>query len=244
MRRMSDIRLAIIKMGGNMNYSKVRFAAFIAAFMLCAGAVFAQSASQNAESQTQNLSQSQIEESQFTFDGNLDSPAASAPKPVSGFWVFVRMILVLAIVIAVIYFVFRLMKKTIDPVSDNDPFLRKVASLNLGPGKSVQVVTLVDRGFLVGVSDDSVNLLCELDDKELINAMNVHSDRSSNQFRAKNFAEVLEMFIPKKSVNDHSADEKSSGSVFDSSTQDLINSIKNKKMENSDSADGSADGEV
>ena len=231
-------------MGGKMNYSKLRFSAFIAAFMLCAGMIFAQSSSSETESQTQNLTQSQIEESQFTFDGNLDAPAAPAAKPVSGFWVFVRMILVLAIVIAIIYFVFRLMKKTIEPGNDNDPFLRKVASLNIGPGKSVQVVTLVDRGFLIGVSEDSLNLLCELDDKELINAMNVHADRTSNQFKAKNFAEVLEMFIPKKSVSETTAQEKSSGSVFDSSTQDLINSIKNRKMEIGDSDAGSANGEM
>ncbi|MCQ2242008.1 flagellar biosynthetic protein FliO [Treponema sp.] len=229
-----------------MNYSKVRFAALLAAFMFCAGLVFAQNSSPDSDrsSQTQNLTQSQIEESQFTFDGNLDAPEAPAAKPVSGFWVFVRMIIVLAIVIGVIYFIFRLMKKTIEPGADNDPFLRKVAGINLGPGKSVQVVTLIDRGFLLGVSDDSVNLLCEIEDKELINAMNVHADKTSNQFRAKNFAEVLEMFVPKKKVQDSDANEtKNSGSVFDSSTQDLINSIKKKKIDNGESSENNGNGE-
>ena len=227
-----------------MNYSKVRFTAVFAVFMLCAGLLFAQNASSDTVQDTQNLSQSQIEESQFTFDGNLDGPAASAPRPVSGFWAFVRMILVLGLVVAVIYFIFRLMKKTIEPGADNDPFLRKVAGITLGPGKSVQIVTLIDKCYILGVSDDSVNLIAEVDDKELINAMNLHSDKTTNQFKAKNFAEVLEMFMPRKDKGNSASgaqERTAAGKVFDTSTQDLINSLRRKRIADDESGNGSGE---
>lgn len=208
-----------------MNYSK-KLWALLALFVLCAGLSFAQN---SGSGQNQNLSQSQIEESQFTFDTETTDTAAVQSASGSGFWAFVRMIIVLAIVIGVIYFIFRLMKKTIEPGNDNDPFLRKVAGISVGPGKSVQVVTLIDKAYLVGVSENSINLIAEIDDKELINAMNLHSDKTTNQFKAKSFAEVLDMFMPKK-PSSAAETESNSGSVFDSSTQDLIDSLKKKKM--------------
>lgn len=219
-----------------MNYSKVRYLAFFAFFMFCASFAFAQEKSvTNNEQSSQNLSQSQIEEAQWSFDDASEANANQENTSVNGFWVFIRMVIVLAIVIAVIYLIFRFMKRTIGPAADNDPFLRKVAGINLAPGKSVQVVTLVDKGFILGVSDDSVNLLCEIQDKELINAMNVHSDKTTSQFKAKNFAEVLEMFMPKKRAERVvSSNNENAESAFDSSTQNLINSIKQKRMNNSD----------
>ena len=230
-----------------MIYSKTKLSAIIAVLFLCAASLTAQSRSSVAENNpdAQNLSQSQIEESQFTFDDNVQDTVDASPRPVSGFWVFVRMILVLGLVIGVIYFIFRLMKKTIEPGADNDPFLRKVAGINIGPGKSVQIVTLIDKGYLLGVSDNSVNLICEIEDKELINALNVHADKVSSNVKAKNFAEVLEMFMPKK--NNAGAESgtktKASGGVFDSSTEDLINSIKRKKMDTAEKEETAGKGE-
>ncbi|MBQ0039625.1 MAG: flagellar biosynthetic protein FliO [Treponema sp.] len=217
-----------------MNYSKARKWTFLVLIMFCAGFLFAQNATSDTStsSQTQTLTKSQIEESQFTFDSDVNEQSSAAPRQVSGFWAFVRMIIVLAIVIGVIYFIFRLMKKSIAPGAENDPFLRKVAGITLSPGKSVQVVTLIDKAYLVGVSENSVNLISEIDDKELINAMNLHSDKTTNQFKAKSFAEVLEMFMGKKvqPENNESKKEKKSAGVFDSSTQNLIDALKNRRM--------------
>ena len=117
-----------------MNYSK-KFRAVLALFVVCAGMIFAQSSDSSVnqnQSQNQNLTQSQIEESNFTFQDMED--ATVEQKPVSGFWAFVRMIIVLAIVIAAIYFVFKLFKKSISPAAENDPFLRKVSGITLSPG--------------------------------------------------------------------------------------------------------------
>lgn len=219
-----------------MNYSK-KFRAVLALFVVCTGMIFAQSSDSSVnqnQSQNQNLTQSQIEESNFTFQDMED--ATVEQKPVSGFWAFVRMIIVLAIVIAAIYFVFKLFKKSISPAAENDPFLRKVSGITLSPGKSIQVVTLIDKAYLVGVSDSSVNLIAEIDDKELINAMNLHSDKTTNQFKAKSFAEVLEMFMPSQKKTEEAQGKKigKSEGIFDSTTSSLIDALKNRKINTGD----------
>lgn len=213
-----------------------------AVIILCSSFIFAQASavfSENSESQSLqselSKSQSQIEESNFTFDQTTEEQTGQTVSSGSSFWAFFRMIIVLAIVIGIIYFVFRILRKNVSPEGDDDPFLRKVSAISVGPGKSVQVVTLLDKAFLIGVSENSVNLIKEIEDKELINAMNLHSDKTTNHFKAKSFADVLEMFMPTKNQNSagiKETEKTQENSVFDSSTRNLINSIKNKRIEN------------
>ena len=75
--------------------------------------------------------------------------------------------------------------------------MRRVAYLNIAPGKSVEVITLIDKAFLIGVTDDNISLLGEIDDKELITAMNINSDKKVNTKKPATFNEVLDLFIQK-----------------------------------------------
>lgn len=109
--------------------------------------------------------------------------------------VFVKMIVVLLIVIILIYSVFYFIKKKSNVVKDEDDFLRRAAYLNIAPGKTVEVITLIDKAYLIGVTEDSISMLGEIDDKELIQAMNLNADKKQNISKATNFAEVLEMFM-------------------------------------------------
>ena len=102
------------------------------------------------------------------------------------FFLFLRMIIVLGIVVACIYAVMWFMKKSIrgDSAAD-DPFLRKVSSVDLAVGKSVQVVTLLDHAYIVGVSD-----------KELVDAMNLYADEHQNVKKPRTFSDILDIFMP------------------------------------------------
>ena len=73
---------------------------------------------------------------------NTDTVAVTPEDTSLGVWFFVRMILVLAVVIALIYFFFAFLKKTTGVGNVSDPYLKKVASLPLALGKSVHVITL------------------------------------------------------------------------------------------------------
>ena len=94
-------------------------------------------------------------------------------------------------------------KKSTNTGNQTDPFLKKVASITLSPGKSVQVITLHDHCFVLGVSDSNVQLISELDDKDLINAMNLEADKEPTG-TVRDFATMLAsaMGIKKKTFEE------------------------------------------
>ena len=135
------------------------FVAFVNVF------VFSQTdTSQSSSVESSVLDESQIllgetnPESQITFsddEGNLEK---------SSVWLFVRMILVLILVIVAIYALMKFFKKKSTEVKSSDDFLRSVSSLSFGPGKSVEIVTLIDKAYVLGVTEKSINLIAEIDD--------------------------------------------------------------------------------
>lgn len=103
---------------------------------------------------------------------------------------FVRMILVLILVIACIYFIVWLLRRSMRPGVQNDPYLKKTASITLSPGKTVQVVTLQDKAYLLGVSDSSITLISEITDKELIDTMNLNAPAAGGK-KTADFSSLL-----------------------------------------------------
>lgn len=180
---------------------------------------YAQSTSSDVVSETsQSVSSSKEQESQMIISTNQE---VVEQRSTNTAWLFVRMILVLLVVIGCIYAVFYFVKKTTNPTNETDAFLKKVASITLSPGKSVQVVTLLNHCYILGVSDSSVQLISELDDKDLIDAMNLEADKESSG-SVKDFASLLAsaMGLKKKTF-----EESVSSSVENMQTQS--NRLKN-----------------
>ncbi|WP_178843593.1 FliO/MopB family protein [uncultured Treponema sp.] len=166
-------------------------------FLCCNLAVF----SQNKDSFPENVSKNQS----FSIDTDpsqiqLNLPEAVQTEKSSGalstVWIFVKMIFALAVVIGISWGIFHFLKKSIKSENDSDPFLRKVSQLTLSPGKSVQVITLQDNAFLIGVSDEQINLIGKIEDKELVNAMNLYADTNSKVEKPRSFREILDIFMP------------------------------------------------
>jgi flagellar protein FliO/FliZ len=111
------------------------------------------------------------------------------------------MILVLAAVIGCIYAVVFFLKKGRLRQMDDDPFLRVTASLVLSPGKSVQVVTLGENAYLLGLTDNAFTLLGKIDDKDLINAMNLNAEENRTSKSPRDFASLLSIFTGQKRQN-------------------------------------------
>lgn len=175
--------------------TKKNFVLFLCIVFL---SVFSVSAQNNLPDEKNQL----IENTEKSFDESSvlleeDGQISEQPKSSSTFFLLLRMVLFLAVVVACIFFVFRFMKKTMAVPDNDDMFMRIVSTLNLSPSKSVQIVTLTDKyAFLIGVSDDSVNLISQIDDQELIQAMNLYSDKQKKTKKPKNFADILDIFMP------------------------------------------------
>ncbi|MBQ0004194.1 MAG: flagellar biosynthetic protein FliO [Treponema sp.] len=202
----------------------------LAAFFCAFNFIYAQNVSENTVSESEiiisNNSDIENPEKQFVIS---DTQNVTNSRKTNGVWVFIRMILVLAVVIAAIYFVMNFMKKSVNGEPDTDDvYLRKVAQVTLSPGKTVQVITLLDKGYIVGVSENSVNLISEIDDKELISAMNLSSDKQRETKKARNFAEVLEMFMPSRSSHETEATKANLYSDVSQNMQDFVNNQRKR----------------
>lgn len=164
--------------------------------------------SQNTSSEdlvSQNLSSFENNTDYFNDAGsanlNIDSNSVKAPSTAG---LIIRMIVVLALVVAALYGLMIFFKKKNSNTKSDDDFLRRVSSLNLSPGKSVEIVTLVDRGFILGVTESNINLIAEIEDKEMISALNLNFDKKQNTKKPMNFADVLDMFMPNGPRNNSS----------------------------------------
>lgn len=152
--------------------------------------------SQESVSENSSVQMTDIDESSITLDAQAKNTGLNVSRG-SSFFLVLRMIFVLAVVLAVIYGVLLLLKKSMTTEAGDDQFLRQVASINVAPGKSVQVVTLTDKhAFLIGVSDNSVNLISKIDDLELVQAMNLYSDTHKRTQKPRSFQDILDIFMP------------------------------------------------
>lgn len=168
--------------------------------LVCMTAIFClnsqTSADNSAEVEAQTtLTEQSIIISDDTASGTSQNSNYKGPSTVG---TFIRMIIVLILVIGLIYGVLLFVKKKTNVVKADDDYLRRAAWINIAPGKSVEVITLIDKAYLIGVTDENITLLGEIDDKELISAMNLNADKKNNTKKPSNFSEVLDMFLVKK----------------------------------------------
>ncbi len=127
-----------------------------------------------------------------------DAPAAADNKDGSApstLFSLIRVVLVLALLCAGVWGIMVFLRKSTGVNVADDPYLKSVANLSLGQNRSAQILSVGSRAFLVGITDRSVNLIAELDDRELIDAMNLAADKTSSAGVA-GFQAVLSSFLP------------------------------------------------
>jgi len=131
------------------------------------------------------------------------SPAAGAvPAPAAtpgvSTWDFVRMILILACVIGVIYLLFWILRKgTGKRIQEND-LIRVLGSRGLSGSRSLHLVEVGTSIYLVGSSDGGVELISEITEKESLDAVRL---KAAEQLPAgrRTFQQTLsEIFRPAK----------------------------------------------
>ena len=190
-----------------MKFSKKTFA-FLRAFSLFAGLALLQAA----------WAQALPDESTIPIGDAPALPNGAALPPATGastVWIFFKMVFVLIAVVAVIYLALSFVRKKMSggAAQDDDMFLRKVAQVSVAPGKTVQIVTLLEHAYLIGVTDSSIDLLGEITDKELVDAMNLNADRNQATARARNFGDILSVFLNPKNPGATEGERKASSSI-------------------------------
>lgn len=108
-----------------------------------------------------------------------------------------RMVIVLALVIGAIYGLYVLLRRSSRGRAPEDSYLRVLATTNLAVGRSVHVVALGDKAWLVGSTDASVSPIAEIADKELIDALALRAAESPETPR-RDFGTMLLNLMGKK----------------------------------------------
>ena len=199
----------------------------LAAVIVFMAAVFALYSQTTTAANDQSAATITEESIVFSDDASGDTgSSAQSYKGPSTVGMFVRMIVVLIIVVGLIYGVLWFIKKKTNVVKTDDEYLRRAAYINIAPGKSVEVITLIDKAFLIGVTEDNITLLGEIHDDELIKAMNLSADKKNNTKKPATFSDVLDMFLVKKGGQK---------SVF-SEEENQVENIFTNRVENSNNS--------
>jgi len=109
----------------------------------------------------------------------LDEPQGQAvEEPESYAWLIFKTILILGMLVAGFYYFFRYVTKKAGMQVHGRDVLNVLAMVPVGPNKFLQIVDMAGRLLVIGVSDNSVNLLTEVRDKEEIDRIRLMSSRS------------------------------------------------------------------
>lgn len=109
------------------------------------------------------------------------APASSA---ISSIAAILRMLLTLAVAAAAIYGVIYFIKRASRRVEVKDPFLKVLASAHLGSNRYAHVVAVGSKAWLVGAAEGGVNLISEIEDKDVLNALLLEDSRKSAEVPA------------------------------------------------------------
>jgi len=110
--------------------------------------------------------------------GDNGAGAAAAPPAASALGIF-RVILTLAVVAAAIYGMVFFVKRAARGGRTQDPFLKILANAPLGTNRGAYIIAVGSRAWLVGAAESGVNLISEIEDKDVLNAMFLEDSRKS-----------------------------------------------------------------
>ena len=129
---------------------------------------------------------------------NLDGTDVTAPLNTFSVWDFVRMLLVLAGVLLLIYFLFFLLKRAGKPKIVSDSTINVISSQNLESGRSLHLVEIGPQVFLIGSGEGSVRLITEIDNKETLDTIKL--EKSRNMPESKTFADLFKGLFKKENT--------------------------------------------
>lgn len=103
-----------------------------------------------------------------------DEPDPEVRAPSTSLFPYIlRMVIVLAFVLAAIYGLYAVLKKSSRPPAEQDEFIRILATSPLGAGKMLHVVSVGERAWLLASADTSISVVAEIEDKEVIDGLNL-----------------------------------------------------------------------
>lgn len=142
-------------------------------------------------------------------------------------WTLVKVIFVFGILTAAMYYVLRFISKNRQSMYPVKDAMRVLASLPLAPNKQLQIVDVSGMLLVLGVSDGSVNLIKEIESKEI--KEKIYHSKETHEPESENFLEVFLGTIKNLDLrgNRNSGVQKD----LESSDEEIMDEIKSRQLE-------------
>ncbi|UCF97656.1 MAG: flagellar biosynthetic protein FliO [Spirochaetaceae bacterium] len=170
---------------------------FLSVFVLLLVPVFGSLAQESPASPAPE-SRRPLEESLLILDSEEQTEASEAQEvaegPLVSSWDFLRMVLILAAVVGVIYLIFWLLKRGLRRQLPQNDLIQLLGTRNLSGNRALHLVELGKQVFLVGAAEGSISLISEIRNQETLDSIAL--ERSQMQARTpQGFANFLKSFL-------------------------------------------------
>ncbi|MFD2616878.1 flagellar biosynthetic protein FliO [Terrilactibacillus laevilacticus] len=143
------------------------------------------------------------------------------------FLIFLKLIGALAIVLALIYVLYKLMLKRSKSYQEAGA-IRNIGGVSVGHRRSVQLIRVGDEVLVVGVGEN-VQLLKEIDDRELIKTLT--EKKTEPDVFQKNMKKMMEWTVDKTQKKNQPTQSRSFQSIFSDKIKSLqLNREKHLEM--------------
>jgi len=134
-------------------------------------------------------------------------PLANREFNVNLFTLIAKTIFSLLIITGLIYFILRFFWKSQRWITKQQGFIQIIATQYLAPNKYIQLIEIGNKLFVIGVSDQSINLLTEIDDKEVIDSIKTQVSRQEDKMSLSFIQHLKEKFHGQE-IDQTSSEEK------------------------------------
>ena len=108
----------------------------------------------------------------------------------SAIWEIIKVILVLGLFVGGFYFFYKFISQKVGLNISGQEAIKTLSMVPVGPNKTIQIIDVAGKVFLIGVADNSINMLTEIREKDDIDRIRLLSSRST-PVQGKNFQEFV-----------------------------------------------------
>ncbi len=108
----------------------------------------------------------------------------------SAFWEIIKVLFVLLLFGGGFYFFYRFISQKVGLNISGQEAIRTLSMVPVGPNKTLQIIDVAGKVFLIGVTDSSINMITEIREKDDIDRIRLLSSRST-PVQGKNFQEFV-----------------------------------------------------
>ncbi|MBN1836540.1 MAG: flagellar biosynthetic protein FliO [Spirochaetales bacterium] len=128
--------------------------------------------------QEQAAQNREAEEALLLPEAEPGAETAAPDGPLVSSWDFLRMLLILAAVVAVIYLIFHLLKRGLRRQLPENDMIRLLGTRNLAGNRALHLVELGKTVFLLGAAEGGISLIAEVKDQETLDTLRIESSKA------------------------------------------------------------------